>query len=227
MGYGETLPPFLLILIKFLHVRIACAYKLQNCDSVRSWSISFTRILYSWASAFDVYSAVKSALIRAFITTAVQTSHTPYSMYNSPPKAHASLARAKAQLEAAADHPFRVRGRRKPAATSHAVVADCRRRKKTTCPPTTAPIRGKKRKATIASRVQRRKQPKLSERRQVDQSWQPPVSPYGLIQESLWREPWKLLVACMLLNKTSGCAVSPPYLPTLRYNGTASASKCP
>jgi len=34
--------------------------------------------------------------------------------------------------------------------------------------------------------------------------WVPPVSPYGLIQEKLYKDPWKLLVACMLLNKTSG-----------------------
>lgn len=36
------------------------------------------------------------------------------------------------------------------------------------------------------------------------QEWVPPVSPYGLIQEKLYKDPWKLLVACMLLNKTSG-----------------------
>ncbi|CAI5501172.1 unnamed protein product [Closterium sp. Naga37s-1] len=35
-------------------------------------------------------------------------------------------------------------------------------------------------------------------------AWVPPVSPFGLIQERLYRDPWKLLVACMLLNKTAG-----------------------
>ena len=147
-------------------------------------------------------------------------------MYNSPPKTRVSLARAKAQLEAAADHPFRVRstsGRRKPSVTvgsrgseTHVVVAGGRRRQRTSCPSTT-PVREKKRKAATVSRVERRKPQKLSERRQVDQSWQPPVSPYGLIQESLWREPWKLLVACMLLNKTSGFAVSSSYLCPSRH----------
>jgi len=34
--------------------------------------------------------------------------------------------------------------------------------------------------------------------------WVPPVSPYGLIQEQLYQDPWKVLVACMLLNKTGG-----------------------
>jgi endonuclease III len=34
--------------------------------------------------------------------------------------------------------------------------------------------------------------------------WEPPVSPYGLIEEELYDDPWKLLTACLLLNKTSG-----------------------
>ena len=37
-------------------------------------------------------------------------------------------------------------------------------------------------------------------------SWEPPASPYGLIQETLYSDPWKVLVACICLNKTS-CAV--------------------
>ncbi|KAI3429502.1 hypothetical protein D9Q98_005591 [Chlorella vulgaris] len=37
--------------------------------------------------------------------------------------------------------------------------------------------------------------------------WEPPVSPYGLLEEELFDDPWKLLVACMLLNKTSSMAV--------------------
>lgn len=37
--------------------------------------------------------------------------------------------------------------------------------------------------------------------------WHPPASPYGLIEECLYQDPWKLLVACMLLNVTSGLQV--------------------
>ncbi|KAL4427718.1 hypothetical protein ABPG75_001807 [Micractinium tetrahymenae] len=37
--------------------------------------------------------------------------------------------------------------------------------------------------------------------------WEPPVSPFGLLEEELFEDPWKLLVACMLLNKTSGTQV--------------------
>ena len=37
--------------------------------------------------------------------------------------------------------------------------------------------------------------------------WHPPASPYGLLEEVLYEDPWKLLVACMLLNVTSGLQV--------------------
>jgi methyl-CpG-binding domain protein 4 len=30
------------------------------------------------------------------------------------------------------------------------------------------------------------------------------VSPFGLLEEELWQDPWRLLLACLLLNKTSG-----------------------
>ena len=32
----------------------------------------------------------------------------------------------------------------------------------------------------------------------------PPTSPYGLVQEQLYREPWKLLIATIFLNRTTG-----------------------
>ncbi|CAM6108337.1 unnamed protein product [Calypogeia fissa] len=37
-----------------------------------------------------------------------------------------------------------------------------------------------------------------------DENWAPPASPFGLIQESLYKDPWKVLLSCMLLNKTAG-----------------------
>lgn len=33
--------------------------------------------------------------------------------------------------------------------------------------------------------------------------WFPPVSPYGLIQESLWPNEWLILIVCVLLNCTA------------------------
>jgi len=45
--------------------------------------------------------------------------------------------------------------------------------------------------------------------------WIPPASGYSLIEEMLYNDPWRLLVACMLLNKTSGKTVfsCPPSHP--------------
>ena len=33
-------------------------------------------------------------------------------------------------------------------------------------------------------------------------SWVPPKSPYNLIQEQLWEDPWKIFVACIFCNLT-------------------------
>ena len=33
--------------------------------------------------------------------------------------------------------------------------------------------------------------------------WSPPRSPYCLIEEWLWNQPWRMLIACILLNKTT------------------------
>ncbi|KAL5013983.1 hypothetical protein ScPMuIL_008253 [Solemya velum] len=42
-----------------------------------------------------------------------------------------------------------------------------------------------------------------------DTKWTPPKSPYGLIQESLFHDPWKLLIATIFLNRTTGKAAFP------------------
>ena len=47
------------------------------------------------------------------------------------------------------------------------------------------------------------KAPRLRRRAQ---KWVPPKSPYNLIQECLWHDPWKLLVATIFLNRTTGKA---------------------
>ncbi|KAF7210260.1 transcript variant X3 [Nothobranchius furzeri] len=41
-------------------------------------------------------------------------------------------------------------------------------------------------------------------RRKAFRKWTPPRSPFNLIQETLFHDPWKLLVATIFLNKTSG-----------------------
>lgn len=38
----------------------------------------------------------------------------------------------------------------------------------------------------------------------VATSWDPPRSPYRLVQEYLYKDPWKLLIATVFLNRTTG-----------------------
>lgn len=44
-------------------------------------------------------------------------------------------------------------------------------------------------------------------------TWIPPVSPYGLIQETLWPDEWAILVSCVMLNCTTRRAAE-KVLPT-------------
>ncbi|XP_032123870.1 methyl-CpG-binding domain protein 4 isoform X1 [Sapajus apella] len=41
-------------------------------------------------------------------------------------------------------------------------------------------------------------------RRKVFKKWTPPRSPFNLVQETLFHDPWKLLIATIFLNRTSG-----------------------
>ncbi len=54
-------------------------------------------------------------------------------------------------------------------------------------------------------------------------NWQPPKSPVGMLQEDLWPDVWKILVACILHNQTSRKQVDKVY-PTLfdRYPDASS-----
>jgi len=40
-------------------------------------------------------------------------------------------------------------------------------------------------------------------------SWIPPKSPYNLIQEQLWHDPWKIFVACIFCNLTKRVDAEP------------------
>ena len=37
----------------------------------------------------------------------------------------------------------------------------------------------------------------------INRAWTPPRSPYGLLQEDLWPDEWKILIACLMLNLTT------------------------
>ncbi|EFJ45791.1 hypothetical protein VOLCADRAFT_35340, partial [Volvox carteri f. nagariensis] len=53
--------------------------------------------------------------------------------------------------------------------------------------------------------------------------WIPPASPWGLIEEVLYDNPWRLLVACILLNKTTGRQVRQVLGPLWRSYPTPEA----
>ena len=44
-------------------------------------------------------------------------------------------------------------------------------------------------------------------RRRIPEGWSPPCSPWRLIEEWLWHQPWQMLVACILLNRTTAVQV--------------------
>ena len=37
----------------------------------------------------------------------------------------------------------------------------------------------------------------------INSAWVPPRSPHGLLQEDLWPDEWRILVACLMLNLTT------------------------
>ena len=61
--------------------------------------------------------------------------------------------------------------------------------------------------------------------RQPAPGWLPPPSPLSLIEEALYEKPWRLLVACCLLNKTTA-AIARPCLRTFfeKYPDAAAAA---
>ncbi|XP_055954162.1 methyl-CpG-binding domain protein 4-like isoform X1 [Argiope bruennichi] len=71
----------------------------------------------------------------------------------------------------------------------------------------------------IATKIQKRQSPYFNMKNKVNQhltpsffrknipKWIPPRSPYNLIQEDLYHDPWKLLIATICLQKTTGKSV--------------------
>ncbi|BFZ08170.1 hypothetical protein BsWGS_11209 [Bradybaena similaris] len=53
-----------------------------------------------------------------------------------------------------------------------------------------------------------------------DEKWIPPRSPFCLVQESLFHDPWKLLVAAIFLNKTTGRQAIPTLWKFLNHYPT-------
>jgi len=46
--------------------------------------------------------------------------------------------------------------------------------------------------------------------------WQPPKSPYNLLQEKLYEDPWKIFVCCIFCNLTRRVQAEPVFWETLK-----------
>lgn len=62
-------------------------------------------------------------------------------------------------------------------------------------------------------------------RRKVFKKWTPPQSPFNLVQEILFHDPWKLLVATIFLNKTSGKMAIPVLWQFFEHYPTADVAQ--
>ncbi|KAF4521581.1 hypothetical protein B566_EDAN001301 [Ephemera danica] len=62
---------------------------------------------------------------------------------------------------------------------------------------------------TVKSKYFNNTEPQKAKEIMDSVGWIPPQSPYKLIQESLYHDPWKLLIATIFLNKTSGKVAIP------------------
>lgn len=47
-------------------------------------------------------------------------------------------------------------------------------------------------------------------------NWQPPKSPYTLLQEKLWQDPWKIFVCCIFCNLTKRMTAEPYFWEVLK-----------
>uniref|UniRef100_A0ABM5FJK6 Methyl-CpG-binding domain protein 4 n=1 Tax=Pogona vitticeps TaxID=103695 RepID=A0ABM5FJK6_9SAUR len=62
-------------------------------------------------------------------------------------------------------------------------------------------------------------------RRKAFKKWIPPRSPFNLVQETLFHDPWKLLIATIFLNKTSGKMAIPVLWEFLKKYPSATVAR--
>lgn len=62
-------------------------------------------------------------------------------------------------------------------------------------------------------------------RRKAFKKWTPPRSPFNLVQETLFHDPWKLLIATIFLNRTSGKVAIPVLWQFLEKYPSAEAAR--
>ena len=71
------------------------------------------------------------------------------------------------------------------------------------CPPHKKLVLGRKRKKASSDTSVEQPVPRRHKHLEYP-DFVPPKSPFNLVQETLWKEPWKLLIATIFLNRTTG-----------------------
>ncbi|XP_036726660.1 methyl-CpG-binding domain protein 4 isoform X2 [Balaenoptera musculus] len=74
----------------------------------------------------------------------------------------------------------------------------------TECEDTIPQTQIEKRKRSLYFSSKYNRQALSPPRRKAFKKWTPPRSPFNLVQETLFHDPWKLLIATIFLNRTSG-----------------------
>nr|XP_045371025.1 methyl-CpG-binding domain protein 4 [Camelus bactrianus] len=74
----------------------------------------------------------------------------------------------------------------------------------TECQDTIPRTQIEKRKTSLYFSSKYNKEALSPPRRKAFKKWTPPRSPFNLVQETLFHDPWKLLIATIFLNRTSG-----------------------
>ncbi|XP_039742727.1 methyl-CpG-binding domain protein 4 isoform X2 [Pteropus medius] len=72
------------------------------------------------------------------------------------------------------------------------------------CQDTIPRTQTEKRKTSLYFSSKYNKEALSPPRRKAFKKWTPPRSPFNLVQETLFHDPWKLLIATIFLNRTSG-----------------------
>ncbi|XP_075406173.1 methyl-CpG-binding domain protein 4 isoform X2 [Tenrec ecaudatus] len=82
-----------------------------------------------------------------------------------------------------------------------------------------------KRKTSLYFSSKYNKEAPSPPRRKAFKKWTPPRSPFNLVQETLFHDPWKLLIATIFLNRTSGKMAIPVLWEFLEKYPSAEAAR--
>ncbi|XP_021104484.1 methyl-CpG-binding domain protein 4 isoform X2 [Heterocephalus glaber] len=93
------------------------------------------------------------------------------------------------------------------------------------CPDSIPRIHTEKRKTSQYFSSKYNREALSPPRRKAFKKWTPPRSPFNLVQETLFHDPWKLLIATIFLNRTSGKMAIPVLWEFLEKYPSAEAAR--